>query len=124
MKLDFDQNNSIPVISEYSEQGIVIGNQCLSEPFVAYGEEIITDLLPRNVADLAEDVIDTIVGRSVDIIILGTGPKQIFPDAAILLPALKCAVGVEVMETGAACRSYNVLVGEGRKIAGLFYPLA
>ena len=89
MKLDFDQNNSIPVISEYSEQGIVIGNQCLSGPFVAYGEEIITDLLPRNVVDLAEDVIDNIVGRSVDIIILGTGPKQIFPDAAILLPALK-----------------------------------
>ena len=123
MKLDFDQNNSIPVISEYSEQGIVVGTQCVCEPFVACGEEIITDLLPNNVAELSEAVIETIVGRNVDIIILGTGRQQVFPDATILLPALKCAVGVEVMETGAACRSYNVLVGEGRKIAGLFYPL-
>ncbi len=123
MKLDFDQNNSIPVISEYSEHGIVIVNQSITEPFIACGEEITTGILPRNVTELGEQDIENVIGRNVDIIILGTGAQQIFPDAAILLPALTCAVGVEVMETGAACRSYNVLVTEGRKVAGLFYPL-
>ena len=123
MKLDFDQNNSIPTISEYSDRGIVIAGQNLNEPFIACGEELVKEQLPNRVEDISEQLMEDIVSRSIDIIIVGTGNRQIFPEAAILLPALKCGVGVEVMETGAACRSYNVLVSEGRKVAGLFYPL-
>ena len=123
MKLDFDQNNPIPTISEYSEQGIVIGNQNLSQAFVACGEKIITENIPARAEELSEQVMEVIIECKVDIIILGTGVRQIFPEASILLPALKHGVGVEVMDTGAACRSYNVLVSEGRKVAGLFYPL-
>ncbi len=123
MKLDFDQNGSIPTISHYSKNGIVIGTETLDIPFIACGEEILTDNLPETIAELNEGHIESVIGRNIDIIILGTGPEQVFPDAAILLPALKHGVGVEVMETGAACRSYNVLVGESRAIAGVFFPL-
>ena len=124
MKLDFDQNASIPTISQYSKNGIVIGSETLDIPFLACGEEIQTDNLPRSIAELNEGHINSVISHNVDIIILGTGPQQVFPDAAILLPALKHGVGVEVMETGAACRSYNVLVGESRAIAGIFFPLS
>ena len=123
MKLDFDQNDSTPIVAEYSEAGIVIANQNFSQAFVACGDEFITENVPQRVEDLSEDLMGTISARNVDIIILGTGISQVFPDAAILLPALKHGVGVEVMDTGAACRSYNVLVSEGRKVAGIFYPL-
>lgn len=123
MKLDFDQSGSIPTISHYSENGIIIGTETMKTPFIACGEELLVENLPDNVTELSELHIDTVIGRNVDIIILGTGAKQIFPDAAILLPALKHGVGVEVMETGAACRSYNVLVGESRAVAGIFFPL-
>ena len=123
MKLDFDQNDSTPIVAEYSEAGIVIANQNFSQAFVACGDEFITENVPQRVEDLSEDLMEAISARNVDIIILGTGISQVFPDAAILLPALKHGVGVEVMDTGAACRSYNVLVSEGRKVAGIFYPL-
>lgn len=123
MKLDFDQNDSTPIVAEYSEAGIVIANQNFSQAFVACGDEFITENIPQRVEDLSEDLMEAISARNVDIIILGTGISQVFPDAAILLPALKHGVGVEVMDTGAACRSYNVLVSEGRKVAGIFYPL-
>ena len=123
MKLDFDQAGSVPTISYYSENGIVIGAQTMEVPFIACGEELLTDNLPQKITELSESHIDSIIGHKIDIIILGTGRQQIFPDAAILLPALKHGVGVEVMETGAACRCYNVLVGESRSVAGLFFPL-
>ena len=123
MKLDFDQNDTTPIVAEYSDAGIVIANHNFSQAFVACGDEFITENVPERVEDLSEDLMEAIAARNVDIIILGTGISQIFPDAAILLPALKHGVGVEVMDTGAACRSYNVLVSEGRKVAGIFYPL-
>ena len=123
MKLDFDQNDSTPTISEYSSTGIVIANRTFNQAFVACGDEFITENVPQRLEELSEQLMELIIDRNVDIIILGTGSAQIFPDAAILLPALKHGVGVEVMDTGAACRSYNVLVSEGRKIAGIFYPL-
>jgi len=123
MKLDFDPVGSTPSISQYSEDGIVIGARTINVPFVACGEDLLTDNLPNSIVDLRDVHIDLIVGRNVDIIIVGTGQKQVFPDAAILLPALKRGVGVEVMETGAACRSYNVLVAESRSVAGLFFPI-
>lgn len=124
MKLDFDQTGSTPTISHYSENGIIIGSETINVPFIACAEELLIDELPQTVAELTEAHIHSIIGRNVDIIILGTGATQIFPNAAILLPALTHGVGVEVMETGAACRSYNVLVGESRSVAGIFFPLS
>ncbi|MEM7465949.1 MAG: MTH938/NDUFAF3 family protein [Pseudomonadota bacterium] len=123
MKLDFESNTTTPIITEYSDKGIVIANQNLNTPFIACGEELQIDVLPGEVSELNEQIIEAIMANDVDIIILGTGSEQTFPDAAITLPALQRGVGVEVMETGAACRSYNVLVSEGRKVAGIFYPL-
>ncbi|RKZ70190.1 MAG: hypothetical protein DRQ48_06725, partial [Gammaproteobacteria bacterium] len=46
-----------------------------------------------------------------------TGSKQHFPDADLLLNASKLNIGIEIMDTGAACRSYNILLQEGRNVA-------
>ena len=44
----------------------------------------------------------------------GTGLRQVFPPAAVLRPLIEAGIGVEVMDTGAACRTYNILTAEGR----------
>ena len=48
--------------------------------------------------------------------LLGTGPVFRFPEAARLAPLYQAGIGVEVMDTPAACRTYNILMGEGRKV--------
>lgn len=123
MKLDFDQEGDLPTISQYSTTGIVVGGRNLDIPFLVIGDEIITDHLPSDIRQLKDSHIDYIVSKKVDIVIVGAGATQVFPDASVLIPALTRGVGVEVMETGAACRSYNVLIAENRSIAGLFFPL-
>ena len=54
-----------------------------------------------------------------EILLLGTGPRQIFPAASFRAQFLSAGIGVEVMDTGAACRTFNVLVGEQRRVVAL-----
>lgn len=51
-----------------------------------------------------------------DIILFGTGAKQIFPEPAVMAAALTQGIGLEVMNNSAAARTFNVLLGEGRNV--------
>jgi uncharacterized protein len=64
--------------------------------------------------------IESLLALAPELVLIGTGQKQKFPGASILQPLIHAQIGYEIMDTGAACRTYNVLAGEGRKIvAGL-----
>ena len=56
-------------------------------------------------------------GLGVGIVLLGTGPRLRFPDAALQRIVLCAGTGLEVMDTTAACRTYNILAAEGRQVA-------
>jgi uncharacterized protein len=49
-----------------------------------------------------------------DVLLLGTGRRQRFPAPALLRPLIESGRGYEIMDTAAACRTYNILVAEGR----------
>ena len=49
-----------------------------------------------------------------EVVILGTGSTIVFPDPALTRPLIARGVGLEVMDTSAACRTYNILAGDGR----------
>ena len=52
-----------------------------------------------------------------EIVLLGTGRRQRFPHPRLTAPLAKAGIGVEVMDLQAACRTYNILVAEERKVA-------
>ncbi|MBW7903445.1 MAG: Mth938-like domain-containing protein [Rhodocyclaceae bacterium] len=52
-----------------------------------------------------------------EILLLGTGAVLRFPPPALLQPLMAARIGLEVMDTQAACRTYNILVAEGRRVA-------
>ena len=58
------------------------------------------------------------------IIVLGTGETQVFPDPALYFAVIGRGIGFEVMDTGAACRTYNILISEGRRVVAGLMPLA
>jgi uncharacterized protein len=51
-----------------------------------------------------------------EIVLLGTGPRLRFPHPSLTRPLVESGIGFEVMDTGAACRTYNLLAAEGRKV--------
>ena len=58
-----------------------------------------------------------------ELVVFGSGPRIRFPGAALLRPLIDAGIGVETMDTAAACRTYNVLFAEGRPVvAALLFP--
>jgi len=57
-----------------------------------------------------------LAGLGVDIVLLGTGPRQRFPQPRLTAPLAEAGIGLEVMDLKAACRTYNILVAEERKV--------
>ena len=72
---------------------------------------------PDTFADLTAAHLAPLAAIACDVLLLGTGERLRFPAAAILRPLIEARVGVEMMDTAAACRTYNILVAEGRKAA-------
>jgi len=52
-----------------------------------------------------------------EVLLLGAGRRAVFPHAALSVPLMRARIGLEVMDTPAACRTYNILAGDGRKVA-------
>lgn len=57
-----------------------------------------------------------------EVLLIGTGARQVFLDSAVLRACGAAGVGVEMMDTLAAARTYNLLVGEGRRVVAVFLP--
>lgn len=60
---------------------------------------------------------------TLDLVIVGTGDKIAYPPRAFRDALQALDIGVEFMQTSAACRTYNVLLAEGRRMAGVFFPV-
>lgn len=78
------------------------------------------DVPARSTRDLDERLISEILALAPQVLILGTGARQVFPPQAIMAAFLSRGVGIEVMDNAAAARTYNLLALEGRRVAGLF----
>ena len=67
-------------------------------------------------AGLTAEHLEAVLGESTQVLILGTGTRQHFPAPKVQFALLERGIGLEVMDTGAACRTYNILVSEGRDV--------
>ncbi len=68
-------------------------------------------------SELLADHLEALIGLAPELVILGAGQRQELPPPEALAPLLEAGIGVEVMDTGAACRTYSVLAAEGRRVA-------
>jgi len=73
----------------------------------------------RGMEDLAGLDPSRILSQGPELVLLGTGPRQIFPAASFRAQFLSAGIGFEAMDTGAACRTFNVLVAEQRPVVAL-----
>ena len=71
---------------------------------------------PQGFDALTSSDFERLLVSSPQIVLLGTGASQRFPHPRLIAPLLEARVGVEVMDTRAACRTYNILVAEGRNV--------
>ncbi len=70
---------------------------------------------------LTVDDLAILIETGPELILLGTGNKQLLPDRDLMFAMARRGIGLEVMDTPAAARTFNVLVGEGRSVAAVLF---
>jgi uncharacterized protein len=123
MKMHRENTARVHRITGYGAGYVAVDEQPLTRSFVVTPETLITDWAPAHVSEMDDAALEVLSALSPAIILLGSGAEQFFPPASLLAPMLTRGIGIEVMTTAAACRTYNILVAEGRAVAaGLFIP--
>ena len=120
MRFSEADNTSGDLIDAYGVDGILIGGRRYRQGLIVTPERIIAPWGPAQPADLTAEHLDALLACAPQVIVLGTGVSQIFPDARIYMKFMEQRIGFEVMDTGAACRTYNILMSEGRRVAAAF----
>ncbi|MCK7500562.1 MAG: Mth938-like domain-containing protein [Comamonadaceae bacterium] len=80
-------------------------------------DRIAPDWVRGGFAALTEADLRRLLDFRPELVLLGTGARQRFPQPALLRPLIEARIGFEVMDLQAACRTYNILMGEGRRVA-------
>lgn len=116
MKLTDETTPGTNFVRAYGGGEIRVGETVLRRSCVLRADQLIPDWRPRQFEDLQAGDFDVVLALDPQIIVLGTGVRQRFPAPELLTKIFARGVGCEVMDTGAACRTYNVLVSEDRKV--------
>ena len=121
MKFAEDHNDSNYQITGYDSDGVEINGLMHKQSFILSPMQLINDWQPQSLSALTVEHLEAFYEMKPEVIILGTGAKQIFPGREILKYLVQKRIGYEIMDTQAACRTFNVIMGEGRTVvAGMF----
>jgi uncharacterized protein len=121
MNLTLENSSRLNVVRAYSPAELHIGDRIVRERCIVTPSELITEWEPQTYEQLTVSHLETILALRPDLVVLGTGPTQRFPSAAIRGLFAQRGVGLEVMDLGAACRTFNVLVQEERRVAAALF---
>jgi uncharacterized protein len=122
MKLTLETGAQVNLIRAYSATEVRVGEVRLQSSCIVTPDTVIADWEPRNLEELSIAHLERVFALQPEVVLLGTGRTQRFAPAPIRAAFAARRVGLEAMDLGAACRTFNVLVQEDRKVvAALFF---
>jgi uncharacterized protein len=121
MRLALESDPTINLVRSYGDGVVIIGAHQIRRPFLVSARQLLLDWSAQSVEALTEDDLQPLFAQNPNIVLLGAGTGQHWPDAAIRRLCRTKGIALECMDLGAACRTYNILASEERAvIAGLF----
>lgn len=123
MRFAPDDNGGVFAIQGYDDTGIVVRGQRLTTTLLLCPDRLKAPWGPAaDPAVLAPDQLAELVALAPQVLLLGTGRRALLPRPAALLPFSQRGIAVEIMTTAAACRTYNLLLAEGRRVVAILMP--
>jgi uncharacterized protein len=119
MRFTQDAGSSTNIIRSYGSGELRINAEIHRSAVIISASSVHEAPDIRGMEDLSHLEPSRILALDPELVLLGTGQRQIFPAAAFRARFLSAGIGFEVMDTGAACRTFNVLVGEQRRVVAL-----
>lgn len=117
MKFSLDQPMTINVVRGYGPGLIRIGERSFGRSVIVTPTTLVEDWRPAGIAQLLAEDLEPLLRLRPEVLLIGSGTRQVFPERATMAALYSAGLGFEVMDTGAACRTYNVLAAEGRDVA-------
>lgn len=95
---------------------VTVVDRELTRSFLLAPDALVDDWPVRSAADFSPAAIEAILALDPELVLLGTGERQVFPPREAQVELLRRRIGLEVMTNAAMCRTYNLLAGEGRRV--------
>lgn len=115
MHLSHERPDYSFVLRAADARSALVNEQVLSRSFAIAPDHLIEAWdAPATAAELQAAHLAPLLELKPELVVLGTGERQVFPPPAALAACLTRGVGIEAMDNAAAARTYNVLAGEGR----------
>jgi len=119
MRFTQDSISGISLIRAYGDGTLRINDAVYAGAVIVSPSTVVNEPDIHDLDALIAIEKSRIMALDPELILLGTGRRQVFPAAAFGASFLRVGVGVEVMDTGAACRTFNVLVAEQRRVVAV-----
>ena len=116
MKLHAANAGAANTITAYGDDYVKVNGERREKSLIVTADGV-EPWTPASFDTLAAEDFKRFVELGVEIVVLGTGPRQRFPHPRLTAPLANAHVGLEVMDTKAACRTYDILVAEARGVA-------
>ena len=116
MDLTLEQPGDHLFIRSVSAQGIQVVDDFYDSSIIVSAKQVIPDWPVNTVENITEEHLVKVLDLQPELVLIGTGAKQAFLPPRQLMFFYSRDVGVEVMTTDAACRTFNVLVSESRNV--------
>ncbi len=117
MKLHLEKSDNTNTFTAYGEGYIAVNQEKFQQSLIVLPDQLLTDWCETSSESLSASGLEKLKNLGTEIILLGTGKKLRFPPKEVLKSFFQAGIGLEIMDTQAACRTYNILASEGRYIA-------
>jgi uncharacterized protein len=108
-------------VRSISVDSIRVGDRAYERTIALTARSVIDSWPDKAVAELDEDDFAALLDEQTEVLILGTGARNVFPPRELTFALARRGIGLEVMDSMAAARTFNVLAAEGRQVAAVLY---
>lgn len=116
------ESTSAAAIRSVANGQFLIGEQSWSTAIALTANGVLDVWQPEPLTELSAKALTPLLELKPELIVVGTGSRQALPDRDLMFAMARAGIGLELMDTPAAARTFNVLLNEGRAVAAILYP--
>src|ERR1700754_4618995 len=120
MDLSFEHPGEYLFVRRVGADTVTVVDRDFHKSILLTPEQVIEDWTVTDAARLTLDDVEKIAALKPELVLLGTGERQVFLPAQVMAAFLRRGIGIEAMTNGSAARTYSLLAGEGRRVVAAF----
>ncbi len=124
MKIEADLNQGEFKVDAYAPGSITVAGMVYAGDIILTPQAVMEDRLPDRVQALEDAHLPAMLEHDPEIVLIGSGTSLNYPPDDVCEILYTRQIGFEIMDTGAACRAFNFLSGEGRRIVAALFQIA